>query len=72
MCEFEGKTIERLNRRKRDEVKLEEEERRNRRGEIQQDQVRSGCLGLCAMGSRQQIDYGAETLILCLSPISLP
>lgn len=58
---------------RRNEVKLLEGERRSRRErEILQDQAGSGCLGLRAMGSRQQIDYGAETLIRCLSPISLP
>lgn len=40
--------------------------------EALQDQRRSGCLGLCAIGSRQQIDYRAETQIRCLSRISLP
>lgn len=45
---------------------------RERAEEISQDQAGSTCLGICALGSRQHIDYGAETLICCLSLISLP
>lgn len=36
------------------------------------DQTGSTCFWIFTMGSRQKIDYGAETLIRCLSPLSLP
>lgn len=41
-------------------------------GNAGRDQAGSTCFGICTMGSRQKIDYGAETLIRCLSPLSLP
>lgn len=41
-------------------------------GNAGRDQAGSACFGICTMGSRQKIDYGAETLIRCLSPLSLP
>lgn len=42
------------------------------KGNAGRDQAGSTCFGICTMGSRQKIDYGAETLIRCLSPLSLP